>query len=266
MFLLLALDIGNSRISVGVFSLEDNALCHAFHLAADKAKSADEYSAQICSILALRGIQKDRLRAAILSSVVPSLTHTLKKVAKLLTGNEPLIVGAGIKTGFPIRIDTPSELGSDLVANTAGVLADMGNKRIAAIVVDVGTATTISAINASHEYVGNCIASGIGLSLETLHSQTALLPSVTLSAPKCIIGKNSFDSMRSGILLGNALMIDAFIDKFAGEMRLGEGLYDVYITGGFAELLLPSLTHRVIYEPHLTLIGLYHLYQNNTDR
>lgn len=263
--MLLALDIGNSSISVGIFLLDSGTLCHAFKLTTEKNRSADEYLAQICTILTLRGIDPRELHAAILSSVVPQLTHTLRQAAESLVGHAPLIVGAGIKTGFPIKIDNPSELGSDLVANTAGILALMGQKKTAAIVIDVGTATTVSAISEAHEYVGNCIASGIGLSLDTLHSETALLPNVTLLAPKHVIGKNSLDSMRSGILLGNALMIDAFIDKFIGEMK-PKADPCIYITGGFAELLWPSLTHTVIHEPHLTLLGLYHLYIGNKDR
>ncbi len=264
--MLLALDIGNSSISTGVFSQKDGTLCHTFDLTAEKNRSADEYLAQLCTILALRGIDKEDLHAAILSSVVPQLTYTLKQAVSNLVGDSILVVGAGIKTGFPLKIDNPSELGSDLVANTAAVLALAREKKHAAIVIDMGTAITISAINEAHEYVGNCITSGIKLSLDTLHEQTALLPTVPLSAPKHIIGKNSLDSIRSGILLGNAFMIDAFIDKFAQEMKLGAKPYDVYITGGFAPMILPALTHHVIYEPHLTLIGLYQLYLNNKDR
>lgn len=259
--MLLAVDIGNSSISTGLFDIESGELMYTFKLSADKEKTADEYFAQFGSMLYMSDINKKEIKGAIISSVVPMLTHTLEECARRLSDSKPKIVGPGLKTGFPIKIDNPSELGSDLVANTAAVLGTTGKGR-ACIIVDMGTATTISAINPMGEYIGNCIMPGVRVCLDSLHDETAQLPFVTPSTPKRAIGKNSGDSVRSGVILGNAMMIDGFIDEFEKEMKLKENA-TVYITGGLAEGVMHACRHEMIYEPHLTLKGLYFIYKNN---
>ncbi len=261
--MLLALDIGNSSISMGVFSLQNGELLHTFKLTADTFKSADEYLVQICSMLYFNNIDKSNIASAIISSVVPTLTHSVTEAVKQIVSNEIKLVGPGLKTGFPIRIDNPSELGSDFVANTVAALELSKQNKNAVFIVDLGTATTISAINSNGEYVGNSILPGIKLSLDAIYNQTALIPVITPSIPKSAIGKNSTASVRSGVVLGNIFMIDAFIEEFRKELYINKDAYSVYITGGFAELLIPHLKHSVIYEPHLTLKGLYYLYKAN---
>ncbi len=261
--MLLALDIGNSSISMGVFSQQTGELLRTFKLSADSSKSADEYLVQICSMLHFNNIEKSNIASAIISSVVPTLTHAVTEAVKQIVGTEIKLVGPGLKTGFSIRIDNPSELGADFVANTVAALELSKPKKNAVFIVDLGTATTISAINSNGEYVGNSILPGIKLSLDAIHSQTALIPVITPLVPKSAIGKNSASSVRSGVVLGNIFMIDAFIDKFKDELNISENAYSVYITGGFAELLIPHLKHKVIHEPHLTLKGLYHIYKAN---
>lgn len=259
--MLLAIDIGNSSISTGLFDMDSGELKHAFKLSADKERTADEYFAQLGSMFYMSDINKNEIKGAIISSVVPKLTHTLEECASRFCRTKPKIVGPGLKTGFAIKIDNPSELGSDLVANAAAVLGAMGKGR-AYIIVDMGTATTISAINPAGEYIGNSIMPGIRVCLDSLHYETAQLPFVTLSTPKHAIGKNSGDSVRSGVILGNAMMIDGLIDEFEKEMKLKENAV-VYITGGLAKGVIPACRHKMIYEPHLTLCGLYCIYKNN---
>lgn len=259
--MLLAIDIGNSSISTGLFDMESGELMYTFKLSADRERTADEYFAQFGSMFYMSDINKNEIKSAIIASVVPMLTHTLEECVSRFGNFKPKIVGPGLKTGFAIRIDDPSELGSDLVANTAAILGAAG-KGQAYIIVDMGTATTISAINAAGEYIGNCIMPGVRVCLDSLHDETAQLPFVTLSTPKRSIGKNSGDSVRSGVILGNAMMIDGFIDEFEKEMKLKDDA-TVYITGGLAKGVIPACRHKMIYEPHMTLKGLYCIYKNN---
>ena len=259
--MLLAIDIGNSSISTGLFCLESGELKYTFKLSSDRERTADEYFAQFGSMLYMSDINKNDIKGAVISSVVPTLTHKLEDCAHRLCGQKPKTVGPGLKTGFAIKIDNPSELGSDLVANTAGVLG-LGGKGRAYIIVDMGTATTISAVSESGEYLGNCIMPGVRVSLDSLHTETAQLPEVTLSTPKRAIGKNSGDSVRSGVVFGNSIMIDGLIDEFEKEMKLKGGAA-VYATGGLCEGVIPACRHEMVYQPHLTLYGLYFIYKNN---
>ena len=259
--MLLAIDIGNSSISTGLFCLDSGELKYTFKLSSDKERTADEYLAQMGSMFYMSGIEKEKISGAIISSVVPTLTHKLEECAERLCGGRAKIVGPGLKTGFAIKIDNPSELGSDLVANTAGVLGILG-KGLACIIVDMGTATTVSAISEGGEYLGNCIMPGVRVALDSLHAETAQLPEVTLSTPKRVIGKNSGDSVRSGVIIGNAIMVDGLIDEFEKEMKLERGAV-IYATGGLCEGVLPACRHKMIFDPHLTLKGLYFIYKNN---
>lgn len=260
--MLLAIDIGNSSISTGLFCIDSGELKYTFKLSSDKERTADEYLAQMGSMFYMSDIDKSKIKGAIISSVVPTLTHALEDCAQRLCNQKPKVVGPGLKTGFAIKIDNPSELGADLVANTAAVLG-VAEKGKACIIVDMGTATTISAISAGGEYLGNCIMPGVRVALDSLHAETAQLPEVTLATPKKAIGKNSSDSIRSGVIFGNAIMIDGLIDEFEKEMRLRENA-DVYATGGLAEGVLPACRHKMLYDPHLTLKGLYFIYKNNS--
>ncbi|MBQ9162379.1 MAG: type III pantothenate kinase [Clostridia bacterium] len=260
--MLLAVDIGNSSISAGLFDLSDGELLYTFKIAADTQKTADEYFILLKSMLTMYAGEQTVSRA-IIGSVVPRLTYPLQTAIQKLTGVAPLTVGPGVKTGFPIRIADPSELGADLVANAAGVLG-MQKERRAAVMVDVGTATTVSAISASGEFLGSAIMPGVGVSLDMLHSKTAQLPAVTPEIPDRAIGKSSRDAVRSGVIFGNAMMIDGFIDKFEKEMRAGRGEAEIYATGGLAAVILPACRHEFTYDENLTVKGLFEIYKNNS--
>ncbi|MBQ8850243.1 MAG: type III pantothenate kinase [Clostridia bacterium] len=266
--MLLAVEIDNTQITFGLFEdISENVLSKSFKIATDVNRTSDEYAVIVDGIFGYYGIDRALIDGAVISSVVPTLTDVIKcSIIRLTGGVESLIVGKGIKTGFPIKIDNPSELGTDLVANAAAVI-DIGNKekkfKIPRIIIDMGTATTIFAVNANGEYIGGSILPGVGISLDVLHGKTAQLPNVAPAAPTHVIGKNSSEAVRSGVILGNAMMIDGFVRRFADEMKCGNKA-EVFITGEYAEAVIPYCEHTMRHVPELTLMGLLCIYRNNT--
>lgn len=261
--MLMAVNVGNSRISVGFFADDVRNISAQFQIATDFNKTSDEYFSLIRSVAREKDISMDAITGAILSSVVPQLTNTVSEALLGVTGQRPLVVGPGVKTGFPIKIDTPSELGGDMVANTAAVLNKIGRK--AAIIADLGAVTTISAINRSGEYVGCCIVPGVGISFESLHGKTAQLPNVILSEAGKAIGKNSQDAVRSGVILGHAMMLDGFVGRFAKEMRCPSEELSLVMTGEYANLMANVCRYPFELDSDLTLKGLFVLYQNTVQ-
>lgn len=265
--MLLAVDIDNTQITFGLFEdLNANTVSKSFKVATDINRTSDEYAVIIDGILGYYKIDRTLINVAVISSVVPMLTDVIKNsIIRLAEQAEILTVGKGIKTGFPIKIDNPSELGTDLVANAAAVI-DIKNKenktKCPCIIIDMGTATTVFAVNANGEYIGGSILPGVGISLDVLHGKTAQLPNVTPAAPAHAIGKNSSESVRSGVILGNAMMIDGFVRKFSVEMKCGDKA-EVFITGEYSEAVIPYCEHAMRYVPELTLMGLLCIYRNN---
>lgn len=260
--MLLAFDIGNTSISCGIINTDNGEILNSFSLSSDIHRTADEYISLINSIFISFNINKNDLCDGIVSSVVPMLTHKICKCAEIITGKKPKCVGPGLKSGFSIKIDNPAELGADLVANTAAAIELSGGES-PMIIVDMGTATTISAVSANKEYIGNCILPGINVSLSSLHEGTAQLPSVAPLETKRVIGKNTSDSVRSGVILGNAIMIDGFIDKFEKEMKIKKGSAKIFVTGTLAPMVFSHIERELAYVEHLTLFGLYCIYKNN---
>ncbi len=266
--MLLAIELDNSEICFGLFEHgDDYGLILSFKISADIKKTTDEYSVTVASLFDFYKVRCQDINGAIISSVVPQLTEVIFDMVKRLVGVEPLVVGKGIKTGFPIKIDNPSELGADLVANAAAAVDLIKKEHVhkkPCIIIDMGTATTIFAINANGEYIGGSIFSGVGMALDALHGMTAQLPTVSPITPTRAIGKNSQDCVRSGVILGNAMMIDGFVDRFSKEMKC-EGNVEIFITGEYARTVIESCSHSMRYIPHLTLIGLDCIYKNNID-
>ncbi|MBE6576726.1 MAG: type III pantothenate kinase [Ruminococcaceae bacterium] len=264
--MLLAVEIDNSEISFGLFDKHDvDMLVDSFKISADLERTSDEYAFWINGLLGYNGISRTDIDACILSSVVPQLTDTLTLAVKKLADVSVMAVGKGTKTGFPIKIDNPADLGADLVANAAAVIdikSKENTKKLPCVIIDMGAATTVFAVNANGEYIGGSIMAGVGLSLKALHGGTALLPTVSPAAPTRAIGRNSQESVRSGVVLGNAMMIDGFISKFAQEMKADDGI-EVFVTGEYAETVISSCTHKMRYIPELTLRGLCCIYNNN---
>lgn len=262
--MLLAVNVENSHVSVGVFDASD-ALCATIQIATDLRKTADEYDMLIRAILKERGIGMSSVSKAIISSVVPQLTQTMEEAVRSMIGTAPLVVGPGVKTGFPIKIDTPSELGGDIVADVAAVLHALkqdGKEGSAAIVANLGTVTTISAVNRNGEYVGCAICPGVRSSFELLHGKTAQLPNVAFAEPEKAIAKNSHDAVRSGVICGHAMMLNGFVERFAKEIRCPVTDVSLFITGKDAKYVTGMLQKDFVFDEHLTLKGLLALYRN----
>ncbi len=259
--MLLTANIGNSIISFGFFE-DECVMVTSFDVSSNIRRTSDEYFAIIKNIMVEKGISTDYVDFAIISSVVPALTPKIATSVAELIGKEPLVVGPGVKTGFHIKIDNPSELGADLVANTAAAI-QLKEKDRAAIVVDLGIVNTVSAISKGGEYLGCAIFPGVQLSFDALHGQTAQLPNVNISLNNRAIGKNSQSSLRSGVILGNALSVDGFVARFVDEMRLSKQEVDLIATGDCAQKVIPNCNNYFIFEKNLTLKGLYYIYKNN---
>lgn len=262
--MLLAIDIGNTSISCGVFDSDNGGLMHSFKLSSDINRTSDEYISLIYSMFWANGIKKEDFSGGIISSVVPMLTHKMCECAEKIIGKKPKVVGPGLKSGFSIKIDNPAELGADMVANTAAVISLMGDDISHAIIIDMGTATTLSALTNKKEYIGSCILPGVKVALDSLHIETAQIPSVAPAGINKAIGKNSGEAVRSGVILGNAIMIDGFIDKFEKEMKIDLGSAKIFVTGGLAPVVFSHIERKFEYFENLTLLGLYFIYKNNT--
>lgn len=262
--MLLAVNVGNKNISVAVFKDLSAEPCAKFEMAADVRKTADEYAVTLSQLLDYSGIDEESIDGAIVASVVPQLNDVIKQVVTKLAGKAPLFVGPGVKTGFAIKIDDPAELGADIVANSAAVVSLMKAEGVQspAIILDMGTVTTLFAINKNREVVGGAILSGIGMSLEALHKETALLPSIELSGTARAIGKNTKESLSSGVLLGQAAMIDGLCDRFEKELKCSNGEAIAFATGEGCEAVLANCSHVFRYDPDLTLKGLECIYRN----
>ena len=258
--MLLAVDIGNSNISLGIFNAE--ALLMRAKVSVQTRRSADEYAAVLYSLLRMHGIEPEDIGGCILSSVVPGLTGLVEEAVRSVTGAAAVRVGPGIRTGFRIRIDDPSQLGSDIVADTLAALTEYGAPLV---LIDAGTVTTVAAVDESRTYLGGCIVPGIRPSAEMLKETTALLPAIELAgAEEACLGRNSADAIRRGLLWGSAMMIDGFIGRFTALPGMAGAV--CVATGGSGELVTALCSREVIRDPDLTLKGLRCLYEANRPR
>ncbi|MBE6632876.1 MAG: type III pantothenate kinase [Ruminococcaceae bacterium] len=254
--MLLAVDIGNSSITVGVFH-EEGRLLSENRLQTVVGKSADEYAILLQGLFSLYGIDRGALTESIVSSVVPSLTHAVCAAVEQLLGAPPKVVGPGIKTGLNIRIDAQAQLGADLVANAVGALECCQPPMV---IADLGTATTLTVIGKSGALEGVVIAPGVRLSLNALSNHGAELPDSDVASPKRLIAKNTGDSMRAGVVIGHAAMLEGLLERI--EEELGSPV-TVPITGGLAEAVLPHCRRAYLHRPHLTLEGLCAIARKN---
>ena len=253
--MLLAIDVGNTNIVLGC--ADGSKIESMARVATNKIMTADEYAIKIKSILELHGVHIEDIDDCIISSVVPPVTGTLKKAVSYVIGKAPMVVGPGIKTGLDIKIDNPAQLGSDLVVDAVATIA---NYPLPAVVVDMGTATTFSVINEKGAYLGGMILPGLGTSLQALSSNTAQLPNISIETPEAVIGKNTIDCMKSGIIYGNAATIDGIVDRIEAELSTE---VNVIATGGLASKIFHHCRHKVIYDETLLLKGLAIIYEKN---
>lgn len=253
--MILAVDIGNSNIVLGC--IEDRKIEKEARIATDIVKTSDQYCVELKSILDLLCVDIQRIEGAIISSVVPPVLNSFKTAIIKLTGKVPLVVGPGIKTGLNILLDNPAIAGGDLIVAAVAALAEY---KPPLLIIDMGTATTITAIDSKGNYLGGCICPGVKISAEALSSKTAQLPAISLEAPQKAIGRNTIDSMRSGLMMGSAAMLDGMIERM--EQELGQKT-TVIATGGIARFVLPMCNREILYDKDLLLKGLTLLYENN---
>lgn len=245
---LLAIDVGNTQTLAGVYHGE--RLLHEWRVSTERTATADELAAAHDQIMRLRGGSLDELDALIVASVVPTLTVGYRDLADKYLGVEAVVVGPGVKTGMPLLIDNPRELGADRLVNAVAAYHHHGGP---AIVVDFGTATNVDVVSAAGEYLGGVIAPGVHTSLEALASRAARLVTVDLVPPERLIGRSTVEAMRSGLVLGTVAMVDGLVVRARAEV--GEDA-TVIATGGLAELVHPLSEQIDLYEPLLTLEGL----------
>lgn len=253
--MLIAVDIGNTNIKLGFF--EEDELKQTMTFSTDLNKTADEYAVELFSLLRLHSISRSAIDGCIISSVVPSVTSKMKIAVERVAKVAPLIVGPGVKTGLDIKIEDPSTLGADLVVASAAAKKLYPSP---SVVISMGTATVMCVIDRSGSMIGGPIAPGVGISLNALTESAALLYSVSLDAPKSVIGKNTDKSIRAGVVWGAVCMIDGMIDMI--EEELGEKV-TVVACGGLARFIIPHCRHTVDIHDDLMLLGLKMIYDKN---
>ena len=253
--MLLALDVGNTNIVLGCFDGEE--ILFRERVSTNQQATDLEYATRIRMALDMYGIERKSITEAIISSVVPSVTNTLKQAVVKYLGCTPLIVGPGIKTGLSIVIDNPAQLGSDLVVDA---VAGISEYPVPLIIIDMGTATTFSLIDAKKRYMGGVIMTGMAVSTEALVSRTSQLPRIAFEAPKSVVGTNTIDCMKSGIMYSTACALDGMIDRI--EEEAGEKC-TVVATGGLAGTVVPLCRKDIILDDDLLLKGLHVIYEKN---
>ena len=253
--MILTIDIGNSNIVIG--GVENDEIVFEARLRTESTKTSDQYCVDLKILLDVYGIESNRIEGAIIASVVPQVLNSLQTAVKKLTGKTSLIVGPGLKTGLNIKIENPSQTGADLVV---GSVAALREHKPPLIIVDMGTATTMVVLDETGALIGGCICPGVKISLDALTERTALLPGLQLDQPKKAIGRNTIDCMRSGIMMGNAAMLDGMVERM--EAELGHKC-TVIATGGIAKFVIPMCKTPVIYDKDLIVKGLTALYHDN---
>lgn len=254
--MVLAIDIGNTTVAVGCFQGEQVRLLD--RMATNRSATALEYLIFLKTIFELHGIAPGDFEGSILSSVVPAVTGVVKDAVERLTKTTPLLVGPGLKTGLKIRLDNAAQLGADRVADA---VAAIDRYPAPLIIIDMGTATTVSVVDKERNFIGGVIMPGLRISSEALTNRTSQLPQISLDAPKRAIGRSTAECMRSGLILGCAATIDGIIEKI--EEELGYSC-TVIGTGGNGKLVMPFCKREILLDEHLLLKGLMILYQKNS--
>ena len=253
--MLLAIDIGNTNIVLGCF--ENDKIRFKARIATDKIKTSDQYGVEINTMLETFGVHKEQIDDCIISSVVPPVFNSVCTGVIKVIGKQPMVVGPGLKTGLNIHMDVPSQVGADRIVIAVAALAE---HKAPLILMDMGTATTIEVVEPDNVYVGGLIFPGMRLSLDALTSHTAQLPGISLDQPKSVIGKNTVDCMRSGMMFGTAAMIDGLVERM--EEELGHRC-TLIATGGLAQFITPLCRREIILEKDLLLKGLNIIYKKN---
>lgn len=253
--MILAIDIGNTNIVVGCIDKEKIYLTE--RISTIRTKTELEYAIDIKTILDIHHINRADIEGAIISSVVPQITFAARLAVQKILKKDAMIVGPGVKTGLNILLDNPGEMGADRVADAVAALAQYP---VPLVIVDMGTATTISVVDDKKHYIGGMILPGVQISLDALTSRASQLSGISIEEPKKIIGKNTVDCMKSGILYGNAAAVDGIIDRI--EEELGQKV-TVIATGGMSRKIIPHCKRKMILDGDLLLKGLQIVYEKN---
>ena len=253
--MLLAVDIGNTNITLGGY--RDDILIFTARIATDTKLTADQYAVTIKSIISLHEQDARHIEDCIIASVVPQVGTAVSRAVSKLCEIVPLMIGPGVKTGLNIKIDNPAQLGADLVVGAVGAMAEY---TLPCVIIDMGTASTVSVIDANGCFLGGVIAAGVRLTLKALCENTAQLPAIDIEAPRSVIGSNTVDSMKSGLVFGTAAMLDGLLDRIEDE--LGEEA-TVVATGGLSKEIIAHCHRHIIYNENLLLDGLREIYKKN---
>lgn len=253
--MLLAIDIGNSNIVIG--GIQDDQIVFEARIATDRIKTSDQYGVEIKNILSLFEVPVADVEDVIISSVVPPVFNAVRTGAYKVTGLTPMVVGPGIKTGLNIQMDNPASVGSDLIVAAVAALQEY---TAPLMLIDMGTATTITVVDQGNNYIGGAIIPGVRVSAEALSNRAAQLPGIQLDRPKRAIGKNTIECMRSGIMYGAAAMLDGMVERM--EAELGKPV-TVVATGGIAQFIVPLCKRKMTIEKDLLLKGLNVIYKKN---
>lgn len=253
--MLLAIDIGNTNLVIGC--IRDDEILFKARIATDRTRTSDQYGVEIKNMIEAFGVNVKDVSDCIISSVVPPVFNSVRTGVIKVIGKQPMVVGPGLKTGLNIHMDVPSQVGSDRIVIAVAALAEY---QAPLILMDLGTATTIEVVEPENHYMGGIIFPGVKLSLDALTSRAAQLPGISLDKPKHVIGKNTVDCMRSGMLYGTAAMIDGLIDRMEEELGHSSTLI---ATGGMSQFIAPLCKHPIILEKDLLLKGLNIIYKKN---
>ena len=253
--MILTVDIGNSNIVLG--GVEDDKILFEARLRTDATKTSDEYCIDLKMILDVYQKSPQDIEGSIIGSVVPQVLNSMQTAIRKISDKNILVVGPGLKTGLNIQVENPGQTGADLVV---GSVAALREHKPPLIVIDMGTATTMTVLDKNGALVGGCISPGVKISMDALTDRTALLPGLQLDQPKKAIGRNTIDCMRSGIMMGTACMLDGMIERM--EEELGSKT-TVVATGGIAKFVIPMCRKEIIYDKDLLVKGLAALYKDN---
>lgn len=253
--MILAIDIGNTNIVIGC--IDGEKIYFIERVSTIRTKTELEYAIDIKTILDIYHIDREQIEGSIISSVVPQITHAAKLAVIKILHKEPLILGPGVRTGLNIMLDNPSEMGADRVADAVAALAQYP---VPLVIIDMGTATTVSVLDDKKRYIGGLIIPGVQISLDALTSRASQLSGISLEEPRRLIGKNTVDCMKSGVLNGNAAAVDGIIDRI--EEELGQPVTAI-ATGGMSRRIIPHCRRKIIMDGDLLLKGLQIIYEKN---
>lgn len=249
---LLLVDVGNTQTVVGV---DDGDGPHTWRLSTQASRTADEWELFLRSLLGAVG---DGFHGAAMSSVVPAATVALRTALRRLTGHEPVVVGPGTRTGMPLRVDNPREVGADRIVNALGAIAAYGAP---VITVDFGTATTVDLVGPDGDYRGGAIAPGIQVAADALVNATAALRRVDVAAPARAVGRSTVEAIQSGLVYGYAGLVDGLLERILAEVDAAE--VPIVATGGLADVVVSHCRHHIRLDENLTLRGLRVAWERN---